>query len=408
MHRIAPVSLRLVLAALVAAWGIALVRGAASPPVAEEDAAVAERVAVVVRGDEGERALEGTVVIEAADGAMLLELDDQRLELLQGNEIRSRQTVDAPSSPATPREEGKRILAELPEGFDLLVTRHYVICFDTSRAYAQWCGALFEKLHDAFINYWRKAGVEVETPRRPLVIVIFSDRERYEAHAARDLGAAADRVVGYYNLLTNRVTTFDLTGSDQLARRPATSAGRAGLEILASPEAAGLVSTLVHEATHQMAFNAGLHRRLAPVPLWVSEGVATFFEAPDLASDRGWKGIGNVNGPRLETFLATHRAGDLEAIVLGDEPFRRPDQAVDAYARAWALTSYLAQTRKAAFVAYLRAIARKEPLADDSPEQRLQDFTDAFGTTPAGLEEPMMRHLARLRPPAGRAPAAGR
>ena len=156
MHRIAPVSLRLVCAALVAAWGLALARGAASPPVVEEDAAAPERVAVVVRGDEGERALEGTVVIEAADGAMLLELDDQCLELLQGNEIRSRRSVDAPSSPATPREEGKRILAELPEGFDLLVTRHYVICFDTSRAYAQWCGALFEKLHDAFINYWRK------------------------------------------------------------------------------------------------------------------------------------------------------------------------------------------------------------------------------------------------------------
>jgi hypothetical protein len=255
--------------------------------VVEEDAAAPERVAVVVRGDEGERELEGTVVIEAADGAMLLELDDQCLELLQGNEIRSRRSVDAPSSPTTPREEGKRILAELPEGFDLLVTRHYVICFDTSRAYAQWCGALFEKLHDAFINYWRKAGVEVEAPRRPLVIVIFSDRERYEAHAARDLGAAADRVVGYYNLLTNRVTTFDLTGSDQLARRPAPSAARTGLEILASPEAAGLVSTLVHEASHQMAFNCRMHRRLAPVPVWISEGVATFFETPD-PGGRGW------------------------------------------------------------------------------------------------------------------------
>jgi hypothetical protein len=205
--------------------------------------------------------------------------------------------------------------------------------------------------------------------------------------------------VGYYNLITNRVTTFDLTGSAALARPAGRSAARAGLEILASPEAAGLVSTLVHEATHQMAFNAGLHRRLAPVPLWVSEGVATFFEAPDVASERGWKGIGTVNGPRLETFLATHRAGDLEAIVLGDEPFRRPDQAVDAYARAWALTFYLAQTRKAAFVTYLRAIARKEPLADDSPEQRLRDFTAAFGATPAAIEEPMMRHLARLRPP---------
>jgi len=261
------------------------------------------------------------------------------------------------------------------------------IRFPSSRAYAQWCGALFEKLHDAFINYWRKAGVEVETPRRPLVIVIFSDRERYEAHAARDLGAAADRVVGYYNLLTNRVTTFDLTGSDQLARRPATSAGRAGLEILASPEAAGLVSTLVHEASHQMAFNCRMHRRLAPVPVWLSEGVATFFETPD-PGGRGWKRIGGVNRPRLDTFLTSYRPGVLDEIVRGDEPFRATEGAIDAYARAWALTAFLAQTRKAALVDYITAIGAKPPLAPDGPEERLQDFVAAFGVEPHELEQP--------------------
>jgi hypothetical protein len=396
MHRVAPSSLRPFWSVLVAAVGITLAPGRAAPPVAEEAAAAAERVAVVVRGDEGERALEGTVVIEAADGAMLLELDDQRLELLQGNEIRSRRSVDAPADSPTPREEAKRILAELPEGFDLLVTRHYVICFDTSRAYAQWCGALFEKLHDAFINYWRKAGVEVEAPRRPLVIVIFSDRERYEAHAARDLGAAADRVVGYYNLLSNRVTTFDLTGSDQLARRPATSAGRAGLEILASPEAAGLVSTLVHEASHQMAFNCRMHQRLAPVPVWLSEGVATFFETPD-PGGRGWKRIGGINRPRLDTFLASYRPGVLDEIVRGDEPFRASEGALDAYARAWALTAFLAQTRKAALVDYITAIGAKPPLSPDGPEERLRDFVAAFGVEPHELEQPLMKFLARWK-----------
>jgi len=395
MHRFSPVSLRFLVGAIVAASAIG-VRLAAAPPVAEEDAATAERVAVVVRGDEGDRALEGTVIIEATDGSMLLELDDQRLELLQGSEVRSRRPVDAPSSPATPREEGKRILAELPDGFDLLVTRHYVICFDTSRAYAQWCGALFEKLHEAFANYWRKAGVEVETPRRPLVVVIFSDRQRYEAFAARDLGAAADRVVGYYNLLTNRVTTFDLTGSDQLARRPTNSAGRAGLEILASPEAAGLVSTLVHEASHQMAFNCRMHRRLAPVPVWLSEGVATFFETPD-PGGRGWKRIGGVNRPRLETFLSSYRPGVLDEIVRGDEPFRAAEGAIDAYARAWALTAFLAQTRKAALVDYITAVGAKPPLAPDGPEERLRDFVAAFGVEPNELEQPLMKFLARWK-----------
>jgi hypothetical protein len=327
----------------------------------------------------------------------LLERPDERLELVQPDVILSRASVVRPEV-ESPRDLGRRILGELPPGFDLLVTKHYCVCFDTSRAYAQWCAALFERLHDAFANFWKQAGLEMSPPPRPLIVVIFADRQRYEAFAARDLGAAADRVVGYYNLMTNRVTTFDLTGSAGLPRPAGQAAARAGLEILASPEASGMVATLVHEATHQMAFNGGLHQRLAPVPLWLSEGVATYFETPDLSSDRGWKGIGNVNTARLERFLASHRAGVLEQIVLGDEPFRRPDEAIDAYSRAWALTFFLMQTRKAAFTGYLRTIARKEPLTDDSQEERLRDFKDAFGASPQDLEEPLFKYMTRLRP----------
>jgi hypothetical protein len=83
--------------------------------------------------------------------------------------------------------------------------------------------------------------------------------------------------------------------------------------------------------------------------------------------------------------------------VLGDEPFRRPDEALDAYARAWALTFFLTQTRKAAFVGYLRTISRKEPLTDDSEEERLDDFKTAFGASPSDLEEPLLRYMTRLR-----------
>ena len=361
-------------------------------------AEVGDRVAVVVAGDGEPRTLEGSVVVEALDGGMLLHLDDQRLELVQPDTVLERRTLPAPDGDDAPtaREVGKRILAELPDGFDMLVTRHYVVCFDTSRAYAQWCASLFERLHATFLNYWKKSGLEVEAPREALVVVIFAERKRYEAFAARDLGAASDRVVGYYNMLDNRITTFDLTGSDQLARHPAATASRAGLEILSSPEAASLVSTLVHEASHQMAFNCGLHRRLAPVPVWLSEGVATFFETPD-PGGRGWKGIGGVNRPRLEKFLAGYRPGVLEQIVLGDEAFRDPDESVDAYARAWALTAFLAQSRRAALAKYMATMAASGSLAADDPETRRRDFVDAFGIEPAELEEPLLKFLARRK-----------
>jgi hypothetical protein len=170
-----------------------------------------------------------------------------------------------------------------------------------------------------------------------------------------------------------------------------------GPEILASPEAAGLVATLVHEATHQMAFNCGMHRRLAPIPLWLSEGIATYFETPDLSSPRGWKGIGIVNRPRLERFLKTAGPGWARGLVIDDGAFRAADTAEDAYARAWALTHFLAQTRKPKFTAYLRRLAATKPLADDSAEQRERDFEAAFGDTPAAVEEAVHRSMARLQ-----------
>ena len=73
---------------------------------------------------------------------------------------------------------------------------------------------------------------------------------------------------------------------------------------LSQPEAAKTVATIVHEATHQIAFICGLHRRYADIPLWVSEGVAVYFETPDLGSSKGWSTIGAVNRARLLTFRA--------------------------------------------------------------------------------------------------------
>lgn len=380
------------LAACLSGWLVAV----ASDSGSDRTAAVDESAARVAIGLRDGADLIGRIVVEAQDGGVLVEHDDGRYEIVQPDRLAGGPPRRAPAGePDTPQALGRRILAELPAGFDLLITKHYVVCFDTSRDYAKWCAALFERLHDAFGTYWTRAGLAVHDPPRPLVVVIFADRHGYEAHATATLGAAAGRVVGYYDMLSNRVTTYDLTGSELLANGRPRAAGAAGLTILSSPAATGLVSTLVHEATHQLAFNGGLHRRLAPVPLWVSEGLATYFETPDLRNARGWKGIGEVNRARLDHFLKTGRPGVIEAIVRDDEPFRQADTALDAYAAAWALSHHLLQTRKPEFVAYLRSLAAKQPLAEDSPEARLREFQEAFGD-PTAIEQQVSKAAARL------------
>jgi len=162
---------------------------------------------------------EGRLIVAAVDGGLLLETTDTRYVTIQPDTIIAREAIASPPAADEPRALGQRILAELPAGFELHLTQHYIVCHATSRDYARWAGGLFERLHDAFGNYWTRAGLELTAVERPLIVLIFANRRDYEAYAVRDLGAAADRVVGYYNLLSNRIATYDLTGSDALPRR---------------------------------------------------------------------------------------------------------------------------------------------------------------------------------------------
>jgi hypothetical protein len=351
------------------------------------------------------RVFEARVVIEAVDGGLLVEHADERLELLQPAAILRREPLSKeaaaawarvpPAERAIQRAESARLLAALPDGFECLFTRHYCICHDTSPGYARWCGGLLERLHGAFENYWSRGGVAILPRGRPLVVVIFRDRAAFATHAGDTLGAAAGRVAGYYDIMTNRIITYDLSGASRAGAGGGFSGSPGDLAMLRNPATAGLVATLVHEATHQMAFSSGIHRRLAPIPVWVSEGMACYFETPDLESTSGWKGIGRLNAERFARWRSAWRPGSLERIVSGDDAFRSAEEGLDAYACAWAFMFYLLQARREACTEYLGLLARKEPLGPDSPEQRLEDFGRAFRESPAEMEPAFVRFMAR-------------
>lgn len=347
--------------------------------------------------DEGgrERVSGGKVLVEALDGGLLVEEADGQLQLIEAGWRDHVEVVPKPES-LTAADVSRAVLAELPEGFQVFTTRHYCVCFDTSPEYARWVAAVFERLREAFLNYYRRDRLELAAPERPLIVVIFADRQRYLEYAQPTLGTSSPNVIGYYNLMSNRVTTYDITGSDALRDRVV---GRqsVGQAIAASPAASALISTLVHEATHQLAFNTGLHQRLAPIPVWVSEGVAMYFETPDLKADRGWRGIGMINHQRLAHWRQAHRRDLLVRIISDDEVFRDPATALDAYAEAWGLAFFLLKTRRAESADYLRRLGSRGPLTDDSPEQRRADFEAAFGESVESMEPALVRFLARLR-----------
>ena len=356
---------------------------------------------ITVHRDGTDLQLQGRILVEARDGGVMLQARDGTIWFVQPDETVSRASDDTPFVPYTAEELAERILAELPSGFEVLHTNRYVICHSTSRAYAQWCGSLFERLHRAFTSYWKNRDFELTEPEFPLVAVVFADKRSYVDYSRPEVGDAVGSIAAYYSLKSNRIVMFDLTGAE--ARGGAGGRTRSSAQvarILSQPGAAHNVSTIVHEATHQIAFNCGLHARYSDCPLWFTEGIAVFFETPDVGNSRGWRKIGLVNRLRLAQFhkyFPRRPADSLVSLISDDARFRDVGQGADAYAEAWALTYFLLDHRTEEYIKYLQLLSAKKPQLWDDPAARLDDFKQAFGEDLQDLDKDFIRVIGGLR-----------
>jgi hypothetical protein len=364
-------------------------------------ATVAGAVEHVIVEREGQtHHVSGRLITDAQDGGLLILAQDGMLWAIQPDEITQHRRDDKPFEALDRAVLARQLLADLPDGFEVHTTAHYTVLHNTSKIYAQWYAGLVERLHRGFTNFWQRRRMPIHDPEVPLVAIVFKDKGSYATYSQRELGEAAGSIVGYYSLATNRVVTFNLTGIDARFRTRRLTSGAQIDQILSSPEGAHTVATIVHEATHQLAFNCGLHHRWGDVPMWVSEGIAVYFETPDLDSSKGWRSIGAINRGRLiqfRNYLARRPADSLATLVADDSRFRTADTALNAYAETWALNHYLLGSRSEQYVEYLQKIANRPPLAKDTPEERLQLFRSAFGADLKGLDEAFVRQTLRLR-----------
>jgi len=371
---------------------------AAALPIAWTAAGLAPAMEYVsFQRDGRHQQVDGRVLVEAQDGGLLVLARDGVLWAVQPEELVEHRQDEKPFAALSEKEFAERLGAELPAGFRVHSTAHYLIFYNTSTAYAQWCGSLFERLYMAFTNYFRRQRFEIREPEFPLVAVVFADRAAYVEHSKPVLGDAAGSIIGYFNLRTNRMTMYDLTGVEAASRITGgtDSVLKINRWILAQPEAMRQVSTIVHEATHQIAFNCGMHQRYSDTPVWLSEGIAMYFETPDLKRSTGWAGVGEVNRARLAQFrdyLRRRPADSLETLIADDARFRDTKKGLDAYAEAWALTYYLVHRRPDQFVAYLKTMSGKLPLLDDDPKTRIEEFRAAFGDLKR-LDADMVRYM---------------
>ncbi len=271
----------------------------------------------------------------------------------------------------------RRLEAELGPGFEIHGTGHYLVALPRGRP-DRW-SRKFEELHRSFVHYFRVRGFQTQQPEFPLVAVVWPDQARFLQAAAAEGAQIGAGIVGYYSPLTNRISMYWQSEEE---------GGAAATE-----------STIIHEATHQTAFNTGVHRRFGAAPRWLVEGLATMFEAPGVWDSRGHpRQRDRIHAAHLAAYrrLAADglEAGSLARLIANDRWFDA--EPADAYSLAWALSFYLVETRPRQYSRLLKITAAREAFTAYPDAERLADFAAAFGTDLRLLEQQFLKYMAGL------------
>ena len=140
---------------------------------------------------------------------------------------------------------------EFDNRFSISTTQHFVVVHPRGQ-WSAWSDRL-ESLYRSFTHYMQVRGFRLSRPKYPLVAVVFRNQGDYYAHARAGGTPLQPGTLGHYDPASNRVFLFDAGSKDWSAN----------------------AETIIHEATHQSAFNVGVHRRFAEQPRWLVEGLGS-------------------------------------------------------------------------------------------------------------------------------------
>ena len=341
---------------------------------------------IIFEKDGARREVTGIALIEAQDGGMLFQGTDGQIWTVLPDALKKREADDSKFTPLN-ADQVEQQLAERFGGFRIHQTLHYTIVSNADQEFVEYCGTLFERLYKGFYAFWKNNKLDLPEPKFPLVALVFKDKSSFLRYARTEAGPSADSIIGYYNLQSNRMTTYDVAEG---------RGTRAGVFVVDRN-----ISTIIHEATHQLAYNCGLQKRYVDNPYWLSEGMAVFFESPDLNSRRGdgWRRIGRineVNRMRFAQYFSSRPTDSLLSLIRDDDRFKNSATATTAYSEAWALTYFLIKTKPKEYVAYLKRISEGDYLTTLTPRDRVDMFREFFGDDLVRLDRQFIEYTRRF------------
>ncbi|MFY9255622.1 MAG: DUF1570 domain-containing protein [Fuerstiella sp.] len=354
----------------------------------------------LIRVTDGQQTYEGKVVALTRSNCSLMDRQGQLIHL----DVSSLKSLDKISAHFQPLETSafrQQLREEFSNGYEVVGTARYLVCAPNGNAgkYAK----LFESIYRDVEQFYRVRGFKVNAPEVPLVAVVFGSQREFAEYCVSDGITPSATLMGYYSLNTNRVALFDdpnLVFTSQRDLKPNRSSQNLNA-IAASNQITGeTASTIIHETTHQVGYNIGIHSRLGRTPIWVVEGLATVLEPSGMRTTKGRQLISErINNERAIWFEQRHRpsrkVGNLAMLVASDEYFHQ--NTLNSYSESWAFAFFLMEnaSRRQNFVNYLQQIGKRDPMAPYSGRERLEDFQAAFGDI-SRLEVEFIRYMDRM------------
>lgn len=315
----------------------------------------------------------------SGQGAYAILLPDGQIELVAQAAVLERDnTVEF--EPLTPQQLADQLAEEFqPELFRSHIEGNFVIGIvlmdELPRqseirvtGFLKKAARFMNNVQSGFQKFTRELRLETHDPEIPLVLLIFESDQDFNAYADQALqgrGLSATNMAGFYNGLTNflaiRMTecsTFEVP---------------------------------LHEAIHQQVYNRGLLQRLAPIPAWFNEGIASGFEAN---GDRIMAGPTKVHTRYAEQYPQAAQV-TWQDLITDDQAFFGDVMAGDAYCHGWALHWLLVTKHQKAYADYVRTLSKKQPLVKEDLETRQQDFERHFGSDLPGLKQEFAQALQR-------------
>ena len=307
---------------------------------------------------------------------MMLLRRDGRTSLLPVRSHDDYKTVSQSFKPFSHDLLRSRLQQEFGKKYTVSATENFLVVHPPG-SHEKWA-APFESIYQQFRYYFSVRGVAMERPEFPMVAVVLRTRNEFD----RFLTSYHEYnrfMVGYYSVRSNRIITYDQTNG-----------GQNGSGWMSNSD------TIIHEVVHQAAFNSGVHNRFGTIPRWISEGLATMFEARGVNNSRRYHNeTDRLNVLRLRSLQRFYRQnkaqGQLIQLLQSDHLFE--SNADLAYALSWGLTFYLAEKRPTQYFKFLDLDRKRSNYSAFSPQDRLRLFAQSFGADLNVLEADMKRFI---------------